>query len=273
MEFREWMEKIWEYCQEHWIGLAAAGLVVLILLLSAWLVHLARRDQQEEVSLKEIQPESAPENQTEQEPEAEPDPENEPENESETEPEDEPKPDGEPEAADEPEETLCEAASAKDEAYELLDILKSINARISEERNVKDTESPAEAAEVCEKAEVPAEAAARGLVAQIIRGAEKAGETAGREVASINLEIEKARLIIRYTDENEKTARIPEVLLSEGETSDFEENRQLVKPEAERTPDACEPQSTPKKFGSYNMNRTRSGRVYTEEELREKIKE
>lgn len=273
MEFREWMEKIWEYCQEHWIGLAAAGLVVLILLLSAWLVHLARRDQQEEVSLKEIQPESAPENQTEQEPEAEPDPENEPENESETEPEDEPKPDGEPEAADEPEETLCEAASAKDEAYELLDILKSINARISEERNVQDTKSPAEAAEVCEKAEVPAEAAARGLVAQIIRGAEKAGETAGREVASINLEIEKARLIIRYTDENEKTARIPEVLLSEGETSDFEENRQFVKPEAERTPDACEPQSTPKKFGSDNMNRTRSGRVYTEEELREKIKE
>lgn len=266
MEFREWMEKIWDYCQEHWIGSIAAGLVVLIMLLSAWLVHLARRDQQEEEFQKEIQPESEPENQTEQASEAEPDP----ENELETEPEAEPK----PEAAEKQEELWCTESPVNEEAYEILDILKSINDRISEERSTGNEENTAEE-EVSEKEETPAETAARGLVTQIILGAEKAGEAAGREVDSINLEIEKARLIIRYTDRKEETQEHSEVILSEEKAfePDVRENRRTAIQKTEIVPDLSEQQGIPKKFGLDNMNRARSGRVYTEEELREMIKE
>ena len=177
MEFREWMEKVWEYCQEHWIGLIAAGLVVLILLLSAWLVRLARRDPQEEVALSELQPESEPLLQCE--PEPEPEAETEPKPELESEPEDEGK----------QEEPILEEISMKDETYELLDVLKSINDRISEERSAEHVESTAETEDVAEKEAVPAETVARGLVTQIIRGAEKAGEAAVREDDSIHLEI------------------------------------------------------------------------------------
>ncbi|MGN1414189.1 MAG: hypothetical protein ACI4WY_08080 [Anaerovoracaceae bacterium] len=238
MDFREWMEKIWEYCQGHWIGLIAAGLVVLILLLSVWLVRLARRDQEEEVSPQELQPESEPMIQPESETEAE------------------------PEVDGSTEKMLCEESTAKDEAYALLDILKSMNDRISEECSEKDAESPAETA-------------ARGLVTQIIHGAEKAGETAGREVASINLEIEKARLIIRYSDRKEEMQERSEAISSEDKTADpdLREDRQPANQEMKTVSDLSEQQNIPKKFGSDNMNRARSGHVYTEEELRKLIKE
>ncbi|MGN0719862.1 MAG: hypothetical protein ACI4LQ_08610 [Anaerovoracaceae bacterium] len=263
MEFREWMEKIWEYCQEHWIGLIAAGLVVLILLLSAWLVRLARRDPQEEVALSELQPESEPLLQCE--PEPEPEAETEPKPELESEPEDEGK----------QEEPILEEISMKDETYELLDVLKSINDRISEERSAEHVESTAETEDVAEKEAVPAETVARGLVTQIIRGAEKAGEAAGREVDSIHLEIEKARLVIRYTDRKEEIQEPSEVISSEEKVlnPDSKENRQPVEQETEIAPDFSKQQGIPKKFGLDNMNRARSGRVYTEEELREMIKE
>ena len=273
MEFREWMDKIWEYCQEHWIGLAAAGLVVLILLLSLWLVHLARRDQQDGVSEEKMQSESEPEIQTEEEtvPEEEPMTKEEPA--TKEEPESEMEAAMEPESSSEVEETLCEESFTRDETDEVLDILKSIREKVSEEYSTENTEVSDMPGEAAEEKEEPAEAAARALVSQIIRGAEKAGETAGREVASINLEIEKARLVIHYADENEKTARTPEVLLSGEKKMNPGEKRQLVKPEAEKTSDTCEQQSIPKKFGSDNMNRARSGHVYTEEELQTLIKE
>ena len=196
MEFREWMEKIWEYCQEHWIGLAAVGLVVLILLLSVWLIRLARRDQEEETALPETPPL----------PEIQPDTENQPE--------------------------------AEEEA----------------------------------KADPSAASAPQGLVEHMLRSAEEAGSISGQKVESIELKIEKAQLTIHYAGGKKK-----EILKETGETDFGEKEQQSVIPEteaeAETAADAAEQENMPKKFGADNMNRARSGRVYTEEELREMIKE
>lgn len=47
-DIREWIEEIWEYCQEHWIVALAAGVVLLVLLVSAVLILSAKRDDEEE---------------------------------------------------------------------------------------------------------------------------------------------------------------------------------------------------------------------------------
>lgn len=214
MEFREWMEKIWEYCQEHWIGLVAAGLVVLILLLSVWLVRLARRDQEEEAALPEIpsQPEIQPEAEIQ--------------------------PEFQQEVKKKPEVT----SETEDEA---------------ETKSEEDT-SPV--------------SAPQGLVEHMLRSAQEAGSISGQKVESIELRIEKAQLTIHYAGSEKK-----EILKESGETDFGEKEQQPVPLETEAKDEtaagAAEQESMPKKFGSDNMNRARSGRVYTEEELREKIKE
>lgn len=61
-DIREWIEEIWEYCQEHWIVALAAGVVLLILLVSAVLTLSARRDDEDEefeLSAKSGLPEEA----------------------------------------------------------------------------------------------------------------------------------------------------------------------------------------------------------------------
>lgn len=213
MEFREWMEKIWEYCQEHWIGLVAAGLVVLILLLSVWLIRLARRDQ-EEAAQSEIpsQPEIQPEAEIQ--------------------------PEFQQEVKKKPEVTL----------------------------------EPEDEAETKSEEDTSAVSAPQGLVEHMLRSAQEVGSISGQKVESIELKIEKAQLTIHYAGGEKK-----EILKESGETDFGEKEQQPVPLETEAkdetAADAAEQESMPKKFGSDNMNRARSGRVYTEEELREKIKE
>ena len=112
--------------------------------------------------------------------------------------------------------------------------------------------------------------APQGLVEHMLRSAEEAGSISGQKVESIELKIEKAQLTIHYAGGKKK-----ETLKETGETDFGEKEQQSVIPEteAETAADAAEQENMPKKFGADNMNRARSGRVYTEEELREKIKE
>jgi len=196
-DIREWMEEIWEYCQEHWIAAAAAGVVLLILLFSIGLTLTAKRED------------------------ADPDEES-----------------ADLEVPDLPEEPESEPVDAEPEAVEK---------------------------------------AVPGVMEALMKQVEEASGAAGQKVESIELEIEKARLTIRYAGEGrtEETAAEPEAVpAEEPETADRPDVEILPSEEILQEPEILkEEQRGMKKFSAENRNMARSGRVYTEEELLKQIKD
>ena len=117
--------------------------------------------------------------------------------------------------------------------------------------------------------------AAMGMVDSLVKSMERAAGASGQKVESIELKIEKAQLTIRYAGDAEKT--VTEDLFaektSEKETAEAKaEIAAAAEPETEKT-DFAENSGRPKRFGFDNMNTARSGRVYTEEELLDQIKD
>lgn len=151
-----------------------------------------------------------------------------------------------------------------------------------------ETESEPEPEPVTEPAEEPAEPAeepadqvedaaepdviqesARGMVDSLVKSMESAAGASGQKVESIELKIEKAQLTIRYAGDAEKT--VMEELFSD---TALEES--VAAAEAEMEPEEtnfAENIGRPKRFGFDNMNTARSGRVYTEEELLNQIRD
>lgn len=127
-----------------------------------------------------------------------------------------------------------------------------------------ETPEPAESAEFRETAQ--------GMVNSLVKSMESAAGASGQKVASIELKIEKAQLTIRYEGAEEQT--ISENLFTE--ESRKEDAAPCEMPAAE--PDAEEHEheentGRTKRFGYDNMNTARSGRVYTEEELLNQIRD
>lgn len=198
-EIREWMNEIWEYCQENWTVVAAFAGIGFILLVSVFLIFTARRD---DGSVTELEPERFAEP---EEPESEP---------------------AASDASPEPEELPLQECSDVDHA-----------------------------------------------VQQLIKSVEAAGGASGQKVESVELRIENARLTIRYAGEWEevKEGRPENGTFTwkdaEREAEDFAGEKEPVK---QFKP---EESTQPKKFGTENMNTARSGRVYTEEELLNQIRD
>ena len=237
-EIREWLTEIWEYCQEHWITVAAAAAVVLVLLVSFFLVLAAKRDDDREDDI--LEQENASPGESEQ-----------PEKPVER---DELSETAETAAAEEP------SMPAEPAAEEIADV-------------------PAETEpETEENAETAAAVCAQGVVEELVKQVEAVSGASGQKVESIELKIEKASLMIRY-------AGTPQTGIPE--TEDGCADGSHVKTEKCAVPDSelssadlavlQKPGSgesvKPKKFGVDNMNKARSGRVYTEEELLDQIRE
>ena len=107
--------------------------------------------------------------------------------------------------------------------------------------------------------------AAMGMVDSLVKSVESAAGASGQKVESIELKIEKAQLTIRYAGDAEKT--------SEKETAEADAGiTAAAEVETEKT-DFAENSGRPKRFGFDNMNMARSGRVYTEEELLNQIRD
>lgn len=117
--------------------------------------------------------------------------------------------------------------------------------------------------------------AAMGMVDSLVKSVESAAGASGQKVESIELKIEKAQLTIRYAGDAEKT--VTEDLFaektSEKVTAEAEEEITVAaEVETEKT-DFAENSGRPKRFGFDNMNTARSGRIYTEEELLNQIRD
>lgn len=248
MSFLERTEGIWEYCRENWMLLVAAGLVIMILILSVWLIRLSRRDS------------------------------------------------GEDEEAASEGETSVEVPSADEQSP--AEIMSSSGTESLESFSEPELEKPSEP-ETEGRPEgtgpEPEMAAARGLVEHLIQNAEKTGGAASQKVESIELKIEKAQLTIHYADADDEKLKKEEFSeAGEGEKGverkdaeekdaekkdagnvDFEgENAESAeKAEAEEAAQIPLEKSAIRKFGPDNRNRTRSGRIFTEEELQEQIRE
>ena len=118
----------------------------------------------------------------------------------------------------------------------------------------------------------PVPASARGMVENLLKSVEAASGAAGQKVESIELKIEGARLTIHYAGFPEKVP-VSEVGTQPKDSSvswDFA-GETAAEPAAEIL--LKEESVPPKKFGQDNMNTARSGRVYTEEELLDQIRD
>ena len=136
-----------------------------------------------------------------------------------------------------------------------------------------ETEPEVQVQEPAENGEL--QKAAMGMVDSLVKSMESAAGASGQKVESIELKIEKAQLTIRYAGDAEKT--VTEDLFaektSEKETAEAEEEiTAAAEVETEKT-DFAENSGRPKRFGFDNMNMARSGRVYTEEELLNQIRD
>ena len=92
---------------------------------------------------------------------------------------------------------------------------------------------------------------------------------------SIELKIEKAQLTIRYAGDAEKTVagNLFAEKISEKETAEAEAETEAAAEHEFEKKDFAENSGRPKRFGFDNMNTARSGRVYTEEELLNQIRD
>lgn len=261
-EIREWINMIWEYCQEHLAVVAAAAVVLLILVISFFLVCTARR---EDVKAKAQADElSAPEH--------------------------EPKPAVEP--ADVAEQsTELSTADENPQAAELSEVVEPENEPESEPESVQATLSDS-------------------MMKQLMRQVEEVSAASGQKVESIELNIEKARLTIRYAEgsaeESDGAKPQPKCTFelqnsgvsgsgmsgagarNSADARDFAEKSGNGDGAGNRAVDGAETRAgdetgggdeqteesvMPRKFGMENMNRAKSGRVYTEDELLSQIKD
>ena len=136
-----------------------------------------------------------------------------------------------------------------------------------------ETEPEVQVQEPAENGEL--QKAAMGMVDSLVKSMESAAGASGQKVESIELKIEKAQLTIRYAGDAEKT--VTEDLFaektSEKETAEADAGiTAAAEVETEKT-DFAENSGRPKRFGFDNMNMARSGRVYTEEELLNQIRD
>lgn len=110
--------------------------------------------------------------------------------------------------------------------------------------------------------------AAQGVVENLLKSVEAASGAAGQKVEAIELKIEKAQLTIHYAGSS-RTESVSEITAEKKETAAEEDFAEKAEPPAAEP----EPSGMIKKFGQDNMNRARSGRVYTEEELLDQIRD
>lgn len=205
-EIREWLDAIWEYCQDHWGAVAAGAAVALLLLVSFSLIIGAKRDDRD----------------------------------------------------------AAEETEAGDDADQLPEVLP---------------EAQPEPGSKSEPAENPAAGSPQSMVEQLMKHVEEVSAAAGQKVESIELKIEKAKLTIRYAGASEpgtEEEASEKMVLTEtraGGKSELESDDfvQIVQEETDMPAPA--ESVKPKKFGVENMNMARSGRVYTEEELLNQIRD
>ena len=127
-----------------------------------------------------------------------------------------------------------------------------------------------------EAVETAAAVCAQSAVEELVKQVEAISGASGQKVESIELKIEKARLTIRYAGAPSVTENLtPEDCCKEEitEAQAVPDGEPVLEdPAVLQKPDSGE-SVKPKKFGVENMNRARSGRVYTEEELLNQIRE
>lgn len=272
-EIREWISMIWEYCQEHWAVVAAAAVVLLILVISFFLVCTARReDANAKAQADEL---SAPEHESKPASDAA-EVESSDEAEVQTEPVD-------PLVADaEIETTTAEPALTTAEPS-------------AETATTVHTDEPQQQVAAEQK---PMQAALTdAMMKQLMRQVEEVSAASGQKVESIELNIEKARLTIRYAEgsaeESDGVKPQPKCnfeLQNSGMSGagardsagarDFAEKsgngdgvETRAGDETSGGDEQTEESVMPRKFSMENMNRAKSGRVYTEDELLSQIKD
>lgn len=253
-EIREWIIMIWEYCQEHWAAAIAAAVVLLILVISFFLVCTAKcEDAKAKAQAEELT-----------------EPEHEPTAEQSTEP---------VQHTEEPQQANVELA--QNDTLETA--TEPVQQTASEQKTVQTALTDA-------------------VMKQLMRQVEEVSVASGQKVESIELNIEKARLTIRYAEEpaeeSDDAKPQPKCTLelhdadaiNSAEKSRHDDgigtragygvgtragNGAEIRA-ADGTSDGTgqnEESVMPRKFGMENMNRTKSGRVYTEDELLSQIKD
>lgn len=234
-EIREWIIMIWEYCQEHWAAAIAAAVVLLILVISFFLVCTAKRED----------------------------------------------------------------AKAKAQAEELTEPKHEPETTIDEPAAVTTAEQSIESVQQTASEQKPVQAALTDAVMkQLMRQVEEVSAASGQKVESIELNIEKARLTIRYAEEpaeeSDDAKPQPKCTLelhdadaiNSAEKNGHDDGIGTQAGNGVETQAGIETQNgdsdgagqneesvMPRKFGMENMNRTKSGRVYTEDELLSQIKD
>lgn len=163
----------------------------------------------------------------------------------------------------------AEAQAAAEEEMEAAEEAEAEEKAETEKETEAETEDPVDtpASEVLQEA-------AAGMVDSLVKSMESAAGASGQKVESIELKIEKAQLTIRYAGDDEKT--VTEKLSAETSEPDCAydaaEDMAAAEPEDVHT-DFAEKTGRAKRFGLDNMNTARSGRVYTEEELLNQIRD
>ena len=117
---------------------------------------------------------------------------------------------------------------------------------------------------------------ARGMVDSLVKSMESAAGASGQKVESIELKIEKAQLTIRYAGEGGEAAEtVSEELPVSGDAGGILPAEDAAEDAADESgeKDFAESAGRTKRFGLENMNTARSGRVYTEEELLNQIRD
>ena len=243
-EIREWFNDIWAYCEENWVAVAAVAAVVLLVLLSIVLVCSAKREDRK--ALKEM---AEAESESALEPDSNPE-----------------EPAEEPAIAELAEPVAEESAEAPEEPA------GEAEAETAEKTVAETAEEPVEAA----AEETVLQESAMGMVDSLVKSMESVAGASGQKVESIELKIEKAQLTIHYAGGEKKTVSeglLTEQPVSEAVTAAAEwEDIAETETEPEITYFA-ENAGRAKRFGFDNMNTARSGRVYTEEELLNQIRD
>lgn len=266
-EIREWINMIWEYCQEHWAVVAAAAVVLLILVISFFLVCTARREDAKANVQSDEHENGEPADAAEQSTEL-------------------PTADENPQAAE-----LSKVAEPSVET--------AATVHADEPQQQVATEQKTTQAALTDT-----------VMKQLMRQVEEVSAASGQKVESIELNIEKARLTIRYAEgsaeESDGAKPQPKCnfeLQNSGVSGsgmngagarnsagarDFAEKSGNGDGAGNRAGDGVETRAgdetgrgdeqteesvMPKKFGMENMNRAKSGRVYTEDELLSQIKD
>ena len=259
---REWINDIWAYCEENTTAVLACAGIAFILLLSAGMIMAAKREDRKYLREKEAA-EAAALAAAESEP-------SESSKSAETVP-----------VQEEAEGVFAEETPAEDilpeetPSEEVPEEETSVEELPGEE--IRDEEIPVEEvlpAAPAEDAGTVCCDAARDVVETLVKTMEAAACASGQKVESIELKIEKAQLTIHYAGEETEQKKSYEPKYSETDAASadvYPSDRTRLLEEA--LMGHTDDKELPKRFGSDNMNTAHSGRVYTEEELLNQIRE